>query len=177
MVCCGRSSPLTGFRCLSPESTSTQKAWRSSSIRKSLGVAPGCELCAFICAIVEREHAVITRSMRCEREDAGGRGFTGNRSTDAFFQTYCFSSRCDVISTETDGEDIVVRWRLSGRINLPFNPPIKPYVVTTTFERDSGAAGSQRIVRKCQGRMPLLVWACHFPADTSIHSIPEMKGA
>ena len=31
-----------------------------------------------------------------------------------------------------------MRWRLSGRINLPFNPPIKPYVVTTTFERDSG---------------------------------------
>lgn len=46
--------------------------------------------------------------------------------------------RCDVISTEADGEEIVVRWRLSGRINLPFNPPIKPYVVTTTFERDSG---------------------------------------
>lgn len=46
--------------------------------------------------------------------------------------------RCDVISAEADGEDIVVRWRLSGRINLPFNPPIKPYVVTTTFERDSG---------------------------------------
>lgn len=49
--------------------------------------------------------------------------------------------RCDVISTEADGEDIVVRWRLSGRINLPFNPPIKPYVVTTTFERDSGTLG------------------------------------
>eukprot|EP00903_Cladosiphon_okamuranus_P014465 g13420.t1 len=54
-------------------------------------------------------------------------------------------SRCDVISTEADGEDIVVRWRLSGRINLPFNPPIKPYVVTTTFERDSeGLLSTQR---------------------------------
>lgn len=46
--------------------------------------------------------------------------------------------RCDVVSTVVEGEDIVVRWRLSGRINLPFNPPIKPYIVTTTFERDSG---------------------------------------
>lgn len=47
-------------------------------------------------------------------------------------------SRCDVISTEADGNDIVFRWRLSGRVNLPFKPPIKPYVVTTTFERDAG---------------------------------------
>lgn len=47
--------------------------------------------------------------------------------------------RCDVISTVADGDDIVVRWRLSGRVNLPFKPPIKPYVVTTTFERDAGA--------------------------------------
>lgn len=47
--------------------------------------------------------------------------------------------RCDVISTEVDeGDKIVVRWRLSGRINLPFKPPIKPYVVVTTFERDRG---------------------------------------
>ncbi|CAN0441845.1 unnamed protein product, partial [Hapterophycus canaliculatus] len=46
-------------------------------------------------------------------------------------------SRCDVVSTVVEGENIVVRWRLSGRINLPFNPPIKPYIVTTTFERDS----------------------------------------
>ncbi|CAM9421972.1 unnamed protein product [Ectocarpus sp. 8 AP-2014] len=54
-------------------------------------------------------------------------------------------SRCDVISTEVDGEDIVVNWRLSGRINLPFNPPIKPYIVTTTFERDSdGLLSTQR---------------------------------
>ncbi|CAM9722629.1 unnamed protein product [Sphacelaria rigidula] len=47
------------------------------------------------------------------------------------------SSRCDVISSEADGERIVVRWRLAGRLNLPTNPPIKPYVVTTTFERDA----------------------------------------
>ena len=44
-----------------------------------------------------------------------------------------------MISTVADGDDIVVRWRLSGRVNLPFKPPIKPYVVTTTFERDAGA--------------------------------------
>lgn len=43
-----------------------------------------------------------------------------------------------MISTVADGDDIVVRWRLSGRVNLPFKPPIKPYVVTTTFERDAG---------------------------------------
>ncbi|CAM9974894.1 unnamed protein product [Laminaria digitata] len=54
-------------------------------------------------------------------------------------------SRCDVISTVADGEDIVVRWRLSGRVNLPFKPPIKPYVVTTTFERDAeGLLSTQR---------------------------------
>ena len=40
-----------------------------------------------------------------------------------------------------------MRWRLSGRINLPFNPPIKPYVVTTTFERDSGAYLRDRMAR------------------------------
>lgn len=54
-------------------------------------------------------------------------------------------SRCDVISTVADGDDIVVRWRLSGRVNLPFKPPIKPYVVTTTFERDAeGLLSTQR---------------------------------
>lgn len=51
---------------------------------------------------------------------------------------------CDVISVEAAGEEVVVQWRLSGRINLPFKPPIKPYVVTTTFERDSGAVGGVR---------------------------------
>lgn len=45
---------------------------------------------------------------------------------------------CDVISTEVDGDDVVVRWRLAGRLNLPFKPPIKPYVVVTTFQRDAG---------------------------------------
>ncbi|CAM9605770.1 unnamed protein product [Ascophyllum nodosum] len=54
-------------------------------------------------------------------------------------------SRCDVISTEVEEDNVVVRWRLSGRINLPFKPPIKPYVVVTTFERDTeGLLSTQR---------------------------------
>lgn len=68
-----------------------------------------------------------------------------------------------MISTVADGEDIVVRWRLSGRVNLPFKPPIKPYVVTTTFERDAGDQfydeGEVRVevflsVLKCFGYRP-----------------------
>lgn len=76
------------------------------------------------------------------RPAEGGALFPWNRGECLWgsYCTYCydFICRCDVISTAADGEDVVVRWRLSGRINLPFNPPIKPYVVTTTFERDSG---------------------------------------
>lgn len=60
-------------------------------------------------------------------------------------QTRCaYIARCDVISSEADGDDVVVRWRLSGRVNLPFKPPIKPYVVTTTFTRDAGAFEAER---------------------------------
>ncbi|CAM9928265.1 unnamed protein product [Discosporangium mesarthrocarpum] len=55
-------------------------------------------------------------------------------------------SRCDVIRVSVSeakglgaGESsiIVVEWRLAGRVNLPFQPQIKPYIVTTTFETDS----------------------------------------
>jgi hypothetical protein len=40
---------------------------------------------------------------------------------------------------------ILVTWRLEGRVNLPFKPKIKPYVVTTTLGVDpaSGLICSQ----------------------------------
>lgn len=49
------------------------------------------------------------------------------------------SSKAELISVTADApsSSIVVVWRLEGRVNLPFKPQIKPYVVTTTFGVDS----------------------------------------
>lgn len=57
------------------------------------------------------------------------------------------TSRAELISVEARpaAQQIVVTWRLEGRVNLPFKPKIKPYVVTTTFDvdPDSGLIVSQ----------------------------------
>jgi len=48
------------------------------------------------------------------------------------------TSKAELITVraEPDSDKIVVVWRLEGRVNLPFKPKIKPYVVTTTFGVD-----------------------------------------
>lgn len=48
------------------------------------------------------------------------------------------TSKAELISVtaEPSSNTIVVVWRLEGRVNLPFKPKIKPYVVTTTFGID-----------------------------------------
>lgn len=43
------------------------------------------------------------------------------------------------VTANTSNNTIVVVWRLEGRVNLPFKPKIKPYVVTTTFGIDSSS--------------------------------------
>lgn len=49
------------------------------------------------------------------------------------------TSKAELISVEARpaSNDIVVVWRLEGRVNLPLKPKIKPYVVTTTLGLDS----------------------------------------
>lgn len=49
------------------------------------------------------------------------------------------TSKAELISVTADAasSSIVVVWRLEGRVNLPFKPQIKPYVVTTTFGVDA----------------------------------------
>jgi hypothetical protein len=49
------------------------------------------------------------------------------------------TSKVELIRVTADAASnkIIVVWRLEGRVNLPFKPKIKPYVVTTTFEVDS----------------------------------------
>jgi hypothetical protein len=57
------------------------------------------------------------------------------------------TSKVELISVtpQPAGQAIVVTWRLEGRVNLPFKPKIKPYVVTTTLGVDpsSGLINSQ----------------------------------
>jgi hypothetical protein len=57
------------------------------------------------------------------------------------------TSKVELISVtpQPDSKAIVVIWRLEGRVNLPFKPKIKPYVVTTTLgvDADSGLINSQ----------------------------------
>ncbi|WIA31310.1 hypothetical protein OEZ86_002212 [Tetradesmus obliquus] len=57
------------------------------------------------------------------------------------------TSKVELISVEArpDTQALVVVWRLEGRVNLPFKPKIKPYVVTTTLglDPDSGLICSQ----------------------------------
>jgi hypothetical protein len=40
------------------------------------------------------------------------------------------------VTAEPASNAIKVVWRLEGKVNLPFKPSIKPYVVTTTFGVD-----------------------------------------
>jgi hypothetical protein len=49
------------------------------------------------------------------------------------------TSKAELISVEAQpaAQAILVTWRLEGRVNLPFKPKIKPYVVTTTLGLDS----------------------------------------
>lgn len=49
------------------------------------------------------------------------------------------TSKAELITVEADSsiQQIVVIWRLEGRVNLPFKPKIKPYVVTTKLGLDS----------------------------------------
>lgn len=51
------------------------------------------------------------------------------------------TSKAELISVSTDAaaNSIIVIWRLEGKVNLPFKPSIKPYVVTTTFGVDSSS--------------------------------------
>ncbi len=45
------------------------------------------------------------------------------------------SSRIELISMEQDGpSSFVARWRLSGKLKLPWRPPIKPYEGATRYE-------------------------------------------
>eukprot|EP00899_Mesostigma_viride_P029097 jgi/Mesvir1/9372/Mv08987-RA.1 len=46
-------------------------------------------------------------------------------------------SRLDIISAEViNPTQILIVWRLEGRVNLPFKPTLKPYVVRTTYTVD-----------------------------------------
>lgn len=49
------------------------------------------------------------------------------------------TSKAELITVEADpaAQQIVVTWRLEGRVNLPFKPKIKPYVVTTKLGLNS----------------------------------------
>lgn len=51
------------------------------------------------------------------------------------------TSKAEIITVTADASSntVVVIWRLEGRVNLPFKPRIKPYVVTTTFGIDSSS--------------------------------------
>lgn len=48
------------------------------------------------------------------------------------------TAKAELIAVEVaSNNSMVVTWRLEGKVNLPFKPRIKPYVVTTTFRVNS----------------------------------------
>lgn len=55
-------------------------------------------------------------------------------ATAGLFQKGC--SKVDLISICVKEERIVARWRLEGRLNLPWHPAIKPYTGSTTYRFD-----------------------------------------
>lgn len=48
------------------------------------------------------------------------------------------TSKAELITVTADptARQVIVTWRLEGRVNLPFKPKIKPYVVTTYLGLD-----------------------------------------